>query len=122
MLIPMPVFKAIGLFDEQRFQHHMADLDFSISARKAGFPLVVSSASVVYEYTDATGVNITKPMSVQAFWAALSAIKSPVNRHVRYNFALKHSPLSYLYFGLDMLRIIGGYLIRRIKVIAPVAY
>ncbi len=119
MLIPLAVFKAIGLFDEERFQHHMADLDFSISARKAGFPLVVSSASKVYEYTDATGVNIMKPMSVRAFWTALSTTKSPVNRQVRYNFALKHSPLTYLYFGLDMIRIAGGYAIRRIKAIAP---
>ncbi|MBC3783959.1 glycosyltransferase family 2 protein [Spirosoma utsteinense] len=115
MLVPIPVFRAIGVFDDRRFCHHMADLDFSIRARKAGFPLLISSASVVYEYSDATGVDVSKPMSLRLFWQALSAIKSPINYQVRHHFALKHAPFPYLYIGIDMLRIIGGYVIRQIK-------
>lgn len=115
MLIPVPVFKRIGLIDSDRFCHHMADLDFSIRARKAGFPSVISTASVVFEYSEATGIDVSKPMSIRKFWQALSAIKSPVNYRVRYRFALRHTPLPYLYFGLDILRIIGGYVIRQVK-------
>ena len=115
MLIPIAVFGAIGLLDEQRFSHHMADIDFSISARKAGFPLVISSASVIHEYGNATGVNLTKLLSLEQFRDALRSIKSPINYRVRYHFALKHSPLGIVYFGFDMLRILGGYSIRRVK-------
>ncbi|GAB2544737.1 glycosyltransferase family 2 protein [Spirosoma aerophilum] len=115
MLIPMSVFNVIGLFDEQHFQHHMADLDFSIRARKAGFPLIISPKSIVYEYADATGITVTKPMSVRQFRQALSSIKSPINFTVRYHFARKHSPLTLVYFALDMLRILLGYANRRLQ-------
>ncbi|WP_080240650.1 glycosyltransferase family 2 protein [Spirosoma rigui] len=115
MLIPVPVFNTIGMLDEQRFRHHMADIDFSISARQAGFPLIISSVSVIYEYSEATGVNLTKSMSLRQFVEALRSIRSPINYRVRYQFARKHSPLGVGYFGLDMLRILGGYVIRRVK-------
>lgn len=117
MFIPRAVFDRVGFLDEQRFRHHMADLDFSVRARHAGFPLVVSSASVVYEYTDATGVNLQVPMSLRQFIQALSAIKSPINYRIRYHFAVKHSRLSYAYFIADMLRILLGYIRRQLNAI-----
>lgn len=113
MLIPEQVFAVIGLFDEQRFQHYMSDLDFTISARKAGFPLVISVNSVVYEYTDTTGFDVRQQATFRQFRQALTSIKSPINYPVRYRFARKHSPLGLFYFGLDMLRIAGGYALRR---------
>ncbi len=113
MLIPQRVFDTIGLFDEKRFQHYMSDIDFSVSARKAGFLLVMSVASVVYEYTDATGFDVKKQATFRQFRQALTSIKSPVNYPVRYQFARKHTPLGLFYFGLDMLRIVGGYALRR---------
>ncbi|ADB36784.1 glycosyltransferase family 2 protein [Spirosoma linguale] len=118
MFIPRAVFDRIGFFDEQRFRHHMADLDFSVRARRAGFPLVVSASSVVHEFTDATGVNLQSPMSLRAFIEALSAIKSPINYRTRYHFAVKHARLPYAYFTVDMLRILLGYLRRQLNVIS----
>lgn len=115
MLIPIPVFDQIGILDELHFRHHMADLDFSIRARRAGFLLIVSSASVVHEYTDATGIDVTQPMPVRQFIHALSSIKSAVNYRVRYHFALKHAFSPYLYFTLDMIRIVAGYCLRQAK-------
>lgn len=113
MLIPQEVFKKIGLFDEQRFRHYMSDIDFTVSARKVGFQTIVSVDSVVYEYADATGFNVKRQASLREFRQALTSIKSPINYSVRYQFARKHAPLGLLYFGLDMLRIVGGYALRR---------
>ncbi|SOD78855.1 glycosyltransferase family 2 protein [Spirosoma fluviale] len=118
LFIPRAVFNTIGYFDDLRFRHHMADLDFSIRARQAGFPLVVSSFSVVYEYADATGVNMNQPMPLGQFVKALSAIKSPINYRTRYHFAVKHASLPYIYFAVDMLRILLGYLRRQLKAVA----
>lgn len=112
-LIPQQVFEVIGLFDEERFRHYMADLDFTVRARKAGFPLVISVSSVVYEHTDTTGFDVKQQATIRQFRQALTSIKSPVNYPVRYQFARKHAPLGLLYFGLDMLRIVGGYALRR---------
>jgi GT2 family glycosyltransferase len=118
MLIPAAVFAAIGLFDEVRFRHYMADLDFSVRARKAGFPLVMSVGSVVQEHTEATGA-VPQTASWRAFRQALVSIRSPVNYPVRYHFARKHAPLGYVYFGLDMLRIVAGYALRRVRAAVP---
>jgi GT2 family glycosyltransferase len=114
MFIPKPVFDQIGILDEHRFRHHMADLDFSVRARKAGFPLIISPSSVVYEYTDATGMDLTRPMPFHRFMDALSSIKSAINYRIRYHFTLKHASLPYLYFTIDMLRIVAGYCLRQV--------
>lgn len=113
MLIPAAVFEQIGLFDEARFQHHMADLDFSMRARKAGFPLVVAANCVVQEHTDATGLVIERLASIRQFWDALSSIRSPINLKTRLFFAQVHAPISPLYIAFDLSRIFGGYVLRR---------
>jgi GT2 family glycosyltransferase len=115
MFVPTSVFDRIGTLDVQHFCHHMADLDFSVRARQAGFPLVVSSASVVYEYPDATGMDLTKPMPFRQFINALTSIRSAINYPVRYHFARKHAAAPYLYFIMDMLRIVAGYCRRQLK-------
>lgn len=112
-LIPQQVFERIGLFDEANFRHYMADLDFTVSARKAGFPLLLSVDSVVYEYADTTGFDVKQQANFRQFRQALTSIKSPINYPVRYQFARKHAPLGLLYFGFDMLRIVVGYALRR---------
>ena len=115
MLIPKRVFDAIALFDEVHFPHHMADIDFSIRARKAGFPLLVATHCVVYEHADATGLQLNKPVSLRVFWQALFATRSPIKLTTRYQFARRHAPITPLYLTLDLARIVGGYFFRRFK-------
>ena len=47
ILIPVEVFKRIGTFT-RLFPHHMADLNFSIKAKRAGFNLLINYEAVVY--------------------------------------------------------------------------
>lgn len=47
ILIPLVVFKTIGLFDDRHLPHYGADDEFSWRARKRGFNLVVGSRCVV---------------------------------------------------------------------------
>ena len=115
MLIPKPVFDAIGLFDDHHFPHHMADLDFSLRARKAGFPLLVATRSIVYEHADATGLQLNKPVSLRAFWRALFATRSPIKLTTRYQFARRHAPILPLYLILDLSRIVGGYFLHQLN-------
>lgn len=115
MLIPMAVFAQIGLFDDGHFPHHMADIDFSIRARNAGFRLVVATDCVVFEHADATGLQLSKPLSLRAFGEALFATRSPIKLQTRYYFARRHAPVLPIFLTLDLGRIIGGYLIRRLK-------
>jgi GT2 family glycosyltransferase len=115
MLVPAAVFDAIGLLDEARFQHHMADLDFSMRASKAGFPLVMAASCVVREHTDATGLVVDRVRSFRQFREALSTIRSPINLKTRLSFARVHAPFSPVYMAFDLGRIFGGYLFRRLR-------
>lgn len=115
MLITAGIFNAIGLFDDAHFPHHMADIDFSIRARKAGFALLVATDCVVLEHAEATALQLNKPVSLRVFWAALFATRSPIKIRTRYAFARRHAPIMPIFLALDLSRIMGGYVFRRLK-------
>lgn len=47
-LIPAAAFDEIGAFDDRAFPHYLADCDFSLRAAQAGFRLLVTPRSKVY--------------------------------------------------------------------------
>lgn len=114
VLIPFSTFKEVGLFDSLHFKQYMADIEFSVRAKKAGYQLVVSLASVVYGHIDATGLQLKPDLSFKKFIAGLSSTRSPINLSLRYNFAMRHATSKWLYFILDVSRIFTGYFIRRL--------
>ena len=114
-LIPMAVFDKIGLFDSKRFAHYMADIEFSVRAHKAGYRLIVNARSLVYEFVDATGIQVEKGVSLKQFINGFTSVKSPTNLRVRYNFAIIHSKTKLLYFLFDVGRICTGFLLRKIR-------
>lgn len=54
ILIPIDIFKAIGLFDE-RFVQYYSDSEFVFRCQKNGFPAYISYDSKVYTYLSKTG-------------------------------------------------------------------
>ena len=115
MLIPMAVFDEIGLFDSKNFAHYMADIEFSLRASKAGYRLIVNTRSLVYEFVEATGIQVEKGVSLKQFIEGFTSVKSPTNLRVRYNFAIAHSKTKLLYFFFDVGRICTGFLLRKIR-------
>ena len=115
LLIPAGAFRKIGLFDDVHFLHHMADIDFSIRARKAGFRLVVATNCVVKEHAEATALLLSRHVPLRTFWEALFTIHSPIKLSTRYHFARRHAPILPLFLAIDLSRIIGGYFFRRLK-------
>ena len=114
-LIPISLFDKIGLFDSKRYAHYMADIEFSLRARKAGYRLIVNADSVVHEYVAATGIQVEKGVSFRQFINGFTSIKSPTNLTVRYNFAIAHSKTKLLYFLFDVGRICTGFLLRKFR-------
>ncbi|HEX9957591.1 MAG TPA: glycosyltransferase family 2 protein [Fibrella sp.] len=114
-LIPMEVFQKVGLFDSVRFAHYMADIEFSVRAKKAGYPLIISTKSVVGEHVKATGIFLKQRPGWADFIRSFTSIKSPTNLTVRYHFAMVHSKTKLLYFLLDLARICGGFLRRKFQ-------
>lgn len=118
-LIPMEVFDKIGLFDSKKYIHYMSDIEFSVRARKAGFRLIVNVTSVVYEYVQATGIQVERKVSLKDFINGFTSIKSPTNLKVRYHFAIDHSKTKILYFCFDVARICTGFLLRKVRLMKP---
>lgn len=46
--IPSVVFKKIGLFNQKKFPHNFADLDFFFRAKKYGFNVMINPGSLIY--------------------------------------------------------------------------
>ncbi len=118
-LIPMEVFDRIGLFNSKKYIHYMSDIEFSVRARKAGYRLIVNVPSVVYEYVEATGIQVERQISLKQFINGFTSIKSPTNLRVRYNFAIDHSKTKVLYFFFDVARICTGFLLRKVRLMKP---
>lgn len=115
VLIPFSVFEKVGLYDADHFKQYMADIEFSVRARKAGYRLIVSLSSLVMSHIDATGLQMKPDLSFRKFWNGLSSTRSPINLSLRYHFAMRHAPTRWLYFLLDVGRIFTGYFKRRLR-------
>ncbi len=118
-LIPMAVFEKVGLYDSKNYIHYMSDIEFSVRARKAGYRLIVNVASLVYEYTAATGIQVEKKITLKQFIDGFTSIKSPTNLRVRYNFAIAHSKTKVVYFCFDVARICAGFVLRKARLMKP---
>ncbi|MCC5612430.1 glycosyltransferase family 2 protein [Nostoc sp. CHAB 5834] len=116
-LIPIIIFKKLGLYDSKHFKQYMADIEFSVRCKKAGYPLFVSVDSVVHTYVQATGIQIEKQATVLEFMQGFFSTRSSTNIKVRYYFAMKHSNTKFLYFLLDIGRIVTGYTLRKMKLL-----
>lgn len=115
VLIPFKVFQKIGMFDNKVFPQYAADNDFSIRANKAGYKLLVSIKSPVYAHLKETGDDFKRNITYTTFIKSLFSIRSSTNIKTRYYFAIKHSPIKFLYFLIDMVRIFISFHILFLK-------
>ncbi len=113
-LIPISVFKQIGLFDQENFPHYAADDDFSLRSKKFGFKLVVATKAVVKSYVDESGLEVINRTrkgrkTLAHLRESLSSMRSGTNLSIRYNWAKKHTPVPPLYFMFDFMRIVYSF-------------
>lgn len=113
-LIPIILFKQIGLFDQQNFPHYAADDDFSLRSKKSGYNLIVATKAVVKSHVNESGLEvINRNRKGRKNFAHLresfSSIRSGTNLHIRYNWAKKHTPVPPLYFMFDFMRIVYSF-------------
>lgn len=111
-LVPLAVYRRVGLYDERRLPHYAADYEFSVRAGRAGVPVCVDYAVTVATRLDTTGVHAkvgrgVRPADVVAsLWSRRSANGIPQ----RLRFALAACPrhLLPLYVPADTLRVVAG--------------
>lgn len=111
-LIPLEVFRKVGLFDWRRLPHYGADYDFSFRARRAGYKALVSFLAPVFSHVEETGITrVREKFSLKGLYRYLTNIKSPASLRVRWWLAVKNCPRILLpsFLLLDLMFIMGSY-------------
>tara|TARA_Y100001970_G_scaffold188729_1_gene229528 strand:- start:14789 stop:15649 length:861 start_codon:yes stop_codon:yes gene_type:complete len=115
-LIPVNVFKSIGMYDEM-LPHYHADYEFSIRAKRNNFNLIVSHKSHVFSHAENSGLhfNNSKKLTLSELLKSFFILKSPNNLFRRGVFIYKTVPLRYFLFHLffDYSRIISKTIIKQ---------
>ncbi|GAB3563014.1 hypothetical protein GCM10027578_05970 [Spirosoma luteolum] len=114
-LIPFDVIQKIGLFDHLNYPHYLGDIEFSVRAKKSGIGVYVSTNSIVTEFVDASGLPVQTNISTAKFIRGFFSIRSSTHLKPRLRFALSHTKTKIVYFILDVLRMLTGFAIRKIR-------
>lgn len=117
VLIPVRVYKEIGIYDEARLPHYHADADFCIRASKAGVPVFIDFDSVVF--SDVNIKNMSLPDRDVTLRGMLNTFRGPYslnNFAVLNHFAVKHFPSRRRRFLLAYYaRVVGGMALRYMR-------
>jgi N-acetylglucosaminyl-diphospho-decaprenol L-rhamnosyltransferase len=114
-LIPIQVFREIGLYDDKHFQQ-CGDTELPVRAKNAGYRLMVSYRARVKVHVDASdAVNVAIGYSLWDAKHYFFGVKS--NFRIKYRFFLgfntARNPLAFLSFLVfDGLRITGHFFLR----------
>jgi GT2 family glycosyltransferase len=112
LLIPAQVVAAIGLFDEKRLPHYLADYDYTTVARRHGFPVYLNYDARLLTYPEESGQEQTrKRRTLRGYAEHLFGIRGGGNLRNFTHFALKNCPPLLLPTFLlnGYARRLGGY-------------
>lgn len=111
-LIPLSVFREVGLYDVAHLPHYGADYDLTHRAHRHGFGVLVSHAACVFSHVNETGsVKVRHGGIFQAFLRYLIDQRSPANLRVRWWIAVNNCPRWLLpsFLILDLSYIVGSF-------------
>ena len=104
MLIPVPVFTVVGLFDDKSFPQYAADYDFALRAKKQGYSLILCCDTAVMS-ENFGGMQIN---TWGEFIRALADIHSRYCLRVKWRLIRRHKRYWPLQIIVDMLLTFGG--------------
>lgn len=96
-LIPVRVFRRIGLYDTHHFPHYAADSELAVRALNAGFKVCIYFGAVLESDTSVSGYKFTpfKKLTIKQAYELLFSNKSVHRIKTRFNFVLLHCPPRY---------------------------
>lgn len=117
VLLPVKVFKEIGLYDEARFPQYHADTDLVLRARKKGHRVFVDFDSVILSEVNTNNMVLpTQEITLKGIVKTFIGPYSMNNYTIYNNFAKKHFPNKRMRFLiLIYTKTIGGLIRRYIK-------
>jgi GT2 family glycosyltransferase len=112
LLIPRKVFTTIGLFEEKKLPHYMADYDFTHRARKYGFSIYCNYDAVLYTYPQEGGDHkIRERKTLRNYFKHLFDKKGGGNLKNFTVYTFRNCPLQYIVPSLitGYARRLGGF-------------
>ncbi|HME70970.1 MAG TPA: glycosyltransferase family 2 protein [Myxococcota bacterium] len=92
-LVPIAMIRTIGNVDPVAFPHYIADYDFSLRLREAGFRLGVTCETRLASHVGETGLApATGMMSFRQYWTQLTSRRSMANLRDHLRFIQRHAP------------------------------
>ena len=113
LLIPVKVFKKIGLFDSKNFPQTIADIDFTVRANNFGFKVFCNYEAKIKIYPEESwSSKLKNKKSLSNYYQHLFGIKGGGNLKWFTLFAFKNAPRIYLFQFLitGLARRVFGYL------------
>jgi GT2 family glycosyltransferase len=112
LLIPRIVFDKVGLFEEKRLPHYMADYDFTLMAKRNGFKIYCNYEAKLYTYPEEGGDHkIRKLKTLRNYFRHLFDIKGGGNLVNFTVYTLRNCPGQDIFLALitGYIRRIGGF-------------
>lgn len=116
-LIPIRVFKRVGIYDQRRLRHYAADYELSRRALAAGFPLYVDKTSILYVHERESGLHsAVGDRDLRALARSFWGIGSATDLRLRWRFARRACPRRWqpTYIPCDYARVLVGSLRRHL--------
>ncbi len=119
VLVPVEVFRKGIWVDREAFPQYSGDTDFTLRAKKAGFPLIVYPSSVVYNKVRHSGVVSklllgVEPFSFGLLRECLTSIKSSAAFNTFGRLILRHTP--FWAWPLTLGRFYGFFFLKVLQV------
>lgn len=97
MLIPVEVFKEVGLFDQRLLPQYFADSDLSLRAKEVGYKLVMCPESRIYNDVDsAWSARKIGEGKISTVPSLLFSFRSPLSIQKRFIFYSRHWGKGYI--------------------------
>jgi GT2 family glycosyltransferase len=91
-LVRMDDYFAVGGYDERRFPHYRADVDFALRLRQSGCRLIYEPASLILNDLSQTGLQARHSRSARKVWQLLTDRRSQYNVQETLPFFWRHAP------------------------------
>lgn len=105
LLIPRQVFEVIGLFEERKLPHYLADYDFTLMAKRSEFPIYCNYDAILYTYPQESGDHkLRKQKSLKNYFNHLFSIRGGGNLRNYTVYVYRNCPTKYIVSAL-----ISGY-------------
>ena len=97
-LMSREVLLKLNLYDARNMPHYIADADFTLRASQAGYPILVTSESKLYNHVENTGgiPADRRRITWHEFVSIFTSLRSPEYLRARLVFIWRHCPKGWL--------------------------